>query len=333
MSDQAKPKPPMTDINQPLAIAGAIIAGAELGVYRGLHAGPKTPAELAADIGAEAEGVERLLDVLCVADYVERADGGRYAAGPKAKAWLTPDSENDFSSYLLWMSGWWDMMARMPETIRAGARREVFFELLESQPDRATHFAGFMRARARLHADAIADLVKLPDGCKRLVDLGGSHGLHAIALCQRHPELEATLFDLPAALSDTPEILEKAGVAERVSIREGNYHSDDIGDGWNAALCYDLIHNHTPDENLALLKKVAGALAPGGTVVLHEIMRPDPPDSYNAMFSLSLYLNSRTRTHSYDEISAWMKEAGYRDITRVDLPPTGQSSILQGTVA
>lgn len=326
-----KPKPPMTDLNQPLAIAGAIIAGAELGVYAALRDGPRTAAQLAAAIGADAEGVERLLDVLCVAEYVVR-EGERFAAGAKTRAWLTPGSETDFTPYLRWMTGWWDRMAAMPEIIRTGSNSHAMFERMEEKPERAANFAAFMRARAHLHVDEIAGCVELPEGCRTLIDLGGSHGLHAAALCRKYPDLRATIFDLPAALTSTPALIAATGVADRIELREGNYHADAVGSGWDAALLYDIIHNNTPAQTVALLAKIAGALNPGGTLVIHEVMRPDPPDSYNAMFSLTLWLNNRTRTHSFDEIRGWLDEAGFVRIVRKDLPPRGQSSVLLATV-
>jgi tRNA1(Val) A37 N6-methylase TrmN6 len=37
----------------------------------------------------------------------------------------------------------------------------------------------------------------------RLLDLGGSHGLHSIRFCQRYPQLSAVIVDLPSALTET----------------------------------------------------------------------------------------------------------------------------------
>jgi hypothetical protein len=39
--------------------------------------------------------------------------------------------------------------------------------------------------------------VKLPVTAHRLLDVGGSHGLHAINFCKRYSDLSATILDGP----------------------------------------------------------------------------------------------------------------------------------------
>jgi hypothetical protein len=59
-------------------------------------------------------------------------------------------------------------------------------------------------------------------GATRLLDLGGSHGLHSIAFCRRYPGLDAVIVDLPTALTKTRATLVDAALSERIRLREGN---------------------------------------------------------------------------------------------------------------
>jgi cyclopropane fatty-acyl-phospholipid synthase-like methyltransferase len=120
-----------------------------------------------------------------------------------------------------------------------------------------------------------------------------------------------------------------AGLADRVSVQPGDYFTDDIGQGYDVILLFLINHDHTEEENRQLLAKVAQALNPGGMVVIHEFLRREPPEVFDALFSLLEFACTRNRCYRYQEITGWLREAGFSNFNCTDLPPTGyQSSIV-----
>lgn len=102
--------------------------------------------------------------------------------------------------------------------------------------------------------DDVADAVSVPDDPARLLDIGGGHGLYSIELCRRHSNLAATIFDLPGAVEAMSGEI-PAEVAERIRTRAGDYHEDDLGDEYDLALLFNVVHAHRPAENIALFER------------------------------------------------------------------------------
>jgi len=152
--------------------------------------------------------------------------------------------------------------------------------------------------------------------------------LKGIAFCRRYPNLKAVVFDLPVALTETEEKIAAEGLADRVSVQRGDYLTDDIGQGYDVVLCFNLIHNHTENDNKRLLRKIANALNPGGRIVIYGMLRDKPATSDQALFSLLMFIYSGTCIYSYQEITGWLKEVEFSDFKQIDLPPAGQNSIV-----
>jgi len=58
-----------------------------------------------------------------------------------------------------------------------------------------------MRALAGPAAGEVAQRLRLPAGATAMLDLGGSHGLFSVRLCQQHPKLRATILAIAASNS------------------------------------------------------------------------------------------------------------------------------------
>lgn len=327
MSNQSAPPPPMADLVGPVLKAGAIIAAGQLGMFKALAGGPCSITELAGAIGASDTGVAILAEALASVGYLERVDG-RYANGPVPRTWLTPASQVDFTPGLLWMPLAWRLLEGLQEVIRRGGPERPLFAYLQEHPELGRTMAQYMKTQAQLIAGPVMEAVVVPQTARRLLDLGGAHGLYSIAFCQRHPLLHAVVFDLAVALADTGRAIAEAGLAERVHIQEGDYLADDIGEGYDVVLCFALFHNQTVDQNRRLLAKVARALKPGGLLAIAEILRGDPPDAFAGLYSLLFFLYSGTRTYGYDEITGWLAEAGFDECKRIDLPPPGPVALV-----
>jgi precorrin-6B methylase 2 len=104
-----------------------------------------------------------------------------------------------------------------------------------------------------------------PQNWKRLLDLGGGHGLYAIAFTALNPNLEAYVFDLPQMVPIAERYIKEYN-ADRVHAVPGDFYKDSIGDG------YDVIFSSFNQScgDPALIKIMVEALAPGGYLVLRR---------------------------------------------------------------
>lgn len=328
--NQQTPLPPEAEIFPALLKCAALVAAGEIGLFKALSSGPLTIPEIAKAVGASEVGVTRLVEALVGMGYLE-SEGRRHANGPATRAWYTPTSQADYTPFLMFVGEVWPLFGKLAESVRLGRPGSNMYQVMEQQPQIGKHFSQYMRANAQLRARSIAEMVSLPDTARRLLDLGGSHGLYSIAYCRRNPNLKATIFDLAAALSDTEGIIAAEGLSDRVSIQRGDYLKDDIGEGHDAVLCFGIIDGNSYGENALLFKKIAGALNPGGQVMILSHVRPEPSDAFNSLFSLIMFIAYGTRTYSFDEITEWLREAGFANFGQRDLP--GGISMVTATVS
>ena len=69
------------------------------------------------------------------------------------------------------------------------------------------------------------------------MDLGGGPATYAITFVRAHPELKATVFDLPLPLKIAGENIAKAGLSGRIDTLAGNFLKDDIGPATTSSGC------------------------------------------------------------------------------------------------
>lgn len=72
---------------------------------------------------------------------------------------------------------------------------------------------------------------------KTLIDIGGGHGLYAIALCQENENIMATVFDKPFVTKYTKDFIEKYDMESRIKIQSGDITCDDLN-GEYSSCCY-----------------------------------------------------------------------------------------------
>jgi ubiquinone/menaquinone biosynthesis C-methylase UbiE len=286
------------------------IAGVRMGVFERLARGPAGAEQVAHDIGANADGTMLLLESLAVLDQVQRRRG-IYSLSRTGRKWLDPASETYVGTHIENCLDYWEWWDRLEDAIRTGEGVEIH----DFPPD-DPHWHRYIRGQfelARLSAPEVAGALRLPPGPRRLLDVAGGHGWFAAELCRRHPSLHATVIDLPASAAVGREIIAEQGMNDRVTHVEGDMMSADFGGPYDAALCFNIVHHLSPEQNQKLLSRVHDSLSPGGTLGVLDLFRPqlDTRADIGAMLGLFFYLTSSAATYTEDELRHWLVEAGF----------------------
>ncbi|MEK6743188.1 MAG: methyltransferase [Nitrospirota bacterium] len=289
-----------------------VMTANNLGIFEHVGKGVAAP-ELAKILNTDPRATEILLDAVTALGLL-RKSRGIYRLTATAKQFLLPKSpwyQGDMLRHLdiLWKnwSGLDDVVRTGMPNRSGGRQHDVFI--------RAMHNNAVLRVESVLKA---LDL----RGVTRALDLGGGPGTYGIALAERG--IEVTLFDLPNTVEIAHEMIRKAGV-KNVTFRGGDFHFDDIGNGYDLALLSQVLHSHSSLENLALLGKVYDALAPKGTIAVHEFTLAEDRASPlpGALFSVNMLVNTpEGRSYTPREMTAWLKKVGCRKITKKDLGDT-----------
>lgn len=318
---------PMLDIYMPMMKSAAIVAAARLGLFEALAGGPLAEAALAQRTGSDSAGVRTLADFLVALGYLQRR-GTDYANTDSTQRWLTSAGAIDYTPGALWTHEAWAMMGDLDRAVKAGRPAQTLWERMALEPHLGPLFSRYMHAFAQdLGPDLVARTPVAPQH-QRLLDLGGSHGLHTMRFCRHHPQLQAVIVDLPSALTDTPASIAAAGLAERISTRPGNVLDLGWGEGYDIVLYLSVGHNQQPEDNRRVIAEIARCLCPGGMLVVHDYLAGNPLNAFHAAFRLTLLFETGTRTYSQAEYQAWFDAAGFARTQRVDLDPLEKGSLL-----
>lgn len=308
-----------------------LITCAQLDVFRQLAVGPLPLADLAERTGTAPTALRRLLDAAVAFDLLTK-NNGHYANGPLADTCLAREGPYYLGNLLRREGAFYQRWSYLTEAVRSGQRPEANIRD-EGQTDWVLGFELALFDLARVNSPRIAEVLALPaDQPVRVLDVGGGHGGYSMALAQRYPNVEATVFELPAAAEVARQIIAREGMSDRVAVQVGDFQQEELGaDQYDLLLLFGVLVSETPENKLALLQKSYRALKPGGQVAIRAFWLDDdrttPPEA--TLFSLQMLLSTdagdlSTRT----EMDQLLAQAGYIDLQLVEIPDVGGSLLL-----
>lgn len=301
------PPPAMTEAYAPLH-ARAIVAATEMGVFDALAGRGRSAAEVASACGMDERAAGQLLNFLVSMRYL-RYRRGAYELAKQTRRWMLEDADGGIRDLILMKRLEWRWIDGLEGYLRTGEPANVHGTM--SPDDWQTYQRG-MRAQASVGAANLARLLPIPKGAREMLDIGGSHGYWSVVLCRRHPDLRATVLDLPDAVAHATPLLEREGMGDRVVLRAGDALRDDIGtDAYDVVLMFSLVHHFDEATNRRLVSRAAAALRPGGRLIILEPLRARPGGGQQgAFFDLYFGLTSESGTWTMDEMRGWQVEAG-----------------------
>lgn len=303
--------------------ARSIVLATKLGIFDALRDGGRSAEAVAETVGTDARATEKLLNVLVTMRYLRHRRGG-YSLARHVRRWLLADAPGSIRDVILMKELEWRWIDQLEGFVRDGRPLDVHGTM--STDDWSAYQRG-MRAQANPLAPWLARRLPVPSGARDVLDIGGSHGYFSVVLCRRHPELRATVLDLPEAEIHARPLLEREGMGERVSFRAGNALTDDLGEAaYDLILIFSLVHHFDDVTNRSLVRRAARALRPGGYLVIGDALRPSSPGNggqQGAFFDLYFAMTSESGLWTFDEMRSWQEAAGLRPRTSISLVPGG----------
>lgn len=293
-----------------MAMSAVLIAAVRTGMTARLAQQPSTAADLAADLGLDPVPTRLVLDCLRSAGHVS-CRAGRYQLSRSSRRWLDPESGLSVAQFVAGTADYWAWWSGLDEVTRSG-QSVGHHEAPPGDPYWRRYVYGQLEL-ARLSADEVARKLRLPGDPRSLLDVGGSHGYYSAQLCRRYPRLTATVLDLPGSAAIGREIIARAGMADRVEHRDGDATRDDLGSGYDAVLCFNLVHHLTADQTVGLFGRIHEALVPGGLLaVMDAFAEPYRRTAAAASFlGLFVYLSSGSQVNTPARLYSWLREAGF----------------------
>jgi predicted O-methyltransferase YrrM len=285
-----------------------LIAALKVGIFEALKDGSRTPAEVAADLDLDARAVDVVMCALAAAEILLEGNG-RFRIDPGARPFLLAGGPETMASIIGHNRSLLRNWVHLEEVMRSGTPAPR----TKKTPEEMEDFICGMENVSRRTSLEVADKVDLKVA-RRLLDLGGGPGTAALTFARAHPDLHCVVFDLEGPVGIAADQIQKAGLEDRVTTREGDFLADDLGEGFDVVYIANIIHMLSPGQTLELLKKAGGALVAGGRVLVKDFFLEDskttPP--WTAQFSVNMLVSTEGgKSYTLTEIRDLLAQAGF----------------------
>lgn len=262
--------------------SAVLLSALDLGIFEETNI-PRPVEEIAAAIGAHQQNTERLLNALATIGLLEKRNG-LYCNSTDAADFLAQSSPLYIGNYLQvinkrcvdTLQGVSNAVKNGPGTTKSDAdftSEQLWAEVTKSSAGWVKGYVGTMMA------DIVSSLPEFPN-FRRMLDLGGGHGMFTLYFVDAHPYMKGYVYDRQVVLSVTKQFISEYGMQDRVSPIAGDYLNDELGSGYDFVWASATLNFARHDLD-ALLQKIHNSLNPGGIFIsfqdglTHERTQPD----------------------------------------------------------
>jgi SAM-dependent methyltransferase len=291
----------------------------------------RSAAEVAREVEADPVITEKLLNTLVCLGLV-RKEGGRYQNAELARAYLMKESCFYQGNLIDLVGQGYPLWGNLQQALKGNgapgpAKRDkggVF--------DKGFTYSmaeGARRGPLHRTIDAVCGLAEFKKA-RTLLDLGGGHGLYAIAFAQENPGLASTVFDIPPVAGVAREFIERHGMPERVRVVAGDYLKDEFPERYDIVFVSDVFYQ-SRDQLQAPLQKIYRALNPGGLLIMkHWVMNEERTGGQTVVF-WDLWLSLLGFPHyvfTRDEYAGLLKDLGFAGVRMIDIASSPDPSAI-----
>ncbi|WP_300668896.1 methyltransferase [Desulfoluna sp.] len=222
----------------------------------------------------------------------------------------------------------WDLLG---QTLKTGERVYAASEKSEAEYKKdLAQYIDAMDEAARIRAAELWQLVKPDTDQGRFVELGFGSGAYSLSFLEKHSGWTGALADLQDVVGFFAEKRKHHPAFSRIGLSCVNLLDDpwDLSgcEGANLLLLSNLVHCQGDVETLGIVRRAAGLLAQGGTLVVHDFYR-DRGEA-GGMYDLHMMLNTYNgKVYTVGEMRAMVEEAGLSFAGDISLP-SGSCAVL-----
>ena len=182
----------------------------------------------------------------------------------------------------------------------------------------SSEYSKLMQTSQRLVAEQTLQAYSFK-GVKRILDIGGGTGAFLLAVKNKYPSVEATVFDLPnvinVAKSNHQEI---DGIVGHLTFCPGDFLKDDFPSNQDVICLVRVLYDHEDTTVELLLRRIYEALPKGGSLLITEPMSGGSKAMRSSDCYFSFYTMAMTtgKVRSFEEHKVILLRAGFSNIVK-----------------
>ena len=303
-------------------------------VFDVLDSGPKSVAEVSKATGASERGLATIMNVLVGLEFLAKEESGNYRLTPESAAFLVSTKPAFQGGFLRHASTQlipnWLHLADIVATGKG-------VEAVNQEGPGAEFFKKFVIDILPVSlpaAQILGKSLKLESATApvKVLDIAAGSGVWGIGVAMASPHVRVTAVDWAEVIPVTQKVAARFNLADRFTYISGDLGTVDFGTGYNVATLGQILHSEGKQRSRELIAKVFASLAPGGTIAIAEfLVNADRTGPVNGLlFAVNMLVATENGdTFSFEEISTWLKEAGFVNPRTLDAP--GPSPLILAT--
>ncbi|MWA15586.1 methyltransferase [Streptomyces sp. BA2] len=302
----------------------------------------RSAAEVAADAGALAQPMTRLLRALASLGLLREHTAGSFSVTP-AGATLNPGRPDSITSLVRMFTEPTMLRAweHLDDSVRTGdvafdaVFGKDFFSHLKEFPDLSAEFNAAMSQAVRATAAVLPRAFDF-GRFTSVTDVGGGDGTLLSAVLREHPTLTGVIYDTEEGLAQAPATLERQGLTARCSLVAGDFFRS-VPEGADVYLMKSILHDWSDEQAVAILSHCREVLPPAGRVLIVEPVLPEIVDAETAgltyLTDLNMMVNVGGRERTRPDFEDLCRRAGLSLTAVTPLPQADPFCLIEATAA
>lgn len=298
---------------------------ARMGVPDLLQDGPRSAADLAGELGCDAEALRRFMSALAVEGVFARAGDDGFALTPLSEGLTT-----DHPRSVRWLAAamcdhaHWHPWGKAYEVIQEGRSQtpKVLgaspWEYLAGEPEQAGRFAQAMTNMSQQAIEGITAHYDFSD-IEHLVDVGGSQGTLLLEIMAEQPSMKGTIFDLPPVIEQTTKSLADHALRDRVDLVAGSFF-ESVPAGADAYMLKHILHDWPDAECVTILQKIRDVIPANGRVLVFDALLVPEAPPWAHWLDVHMLVLQDGKERSPDEFAALFAQTGFEMAKAVPIP-------------
>ena len=316
--------------------SAALAVALRIGIFETLHIQPSDHDTIAQKHALHPRGAQAILRALSAAEIIIHHEGN-FSLGEEASTYLLKESPFYLGALIDMENESFLTPQKLLESAKSGMPSVYgdtdVWDAHEQDPAQAEAFTAAMHSISITPALAVAQL-PVWSSITSLLDIGGGSGVLPIAIAQQHPNITATIFDIPRVCDIAQGYIEQYNLSDRIQTSHGDMFSGKFPDGFDGILFSQILHDWSYHQGMQLLQCAKSSLREGGWIIIHEKLT-DPSNQHkplaNALVNLDMLIWTEGQQYTAIELEQSLRQIGCTKIQTI--PTIGYWSVVIGWVA
>lgn len=336
MASPNKPSPAaLMDLSFSFGKTHILQAAVDLNLFTHIDNGQDTPAALARACGGTERGTRIVANALVGLRVLEK-NGDHYVLTDAARTFLSRNSRAYMGDWVAHMDQIKESWSHLACVVRTGMpARQVQDE--EYGAEFFSKFVGSLFVMGKPGADLAAQTIVDNRRGLRILDVGAGSGVWGISFALRDREAHVTVADFAQVIEVTKRFVAEFGLSDRFDYIPGNFRETEFGENkYDVVTLGHILHSEGERHSKALLRKIRRALKPNGQLVIGEFLVDEnrQENELGLLFAVNMLVNTEEGdTFTFNEISEWLREAGFGEVGRLEAPSPSPLIVAQVAAA